>query len=129
MSFANTEILSALGSWFNPLIGRQRFVQQDVERGRELTLFVMQVLDSHLQAKPEPGQGFLVGERLSLADLFVVSIVSGAFRFFLDADWRRAHPACTRWFTSIHGLPIYRNIAGDPALAESEMPMQPPPEK
>lgn len=123
MSFANSAILPALGDWFNPLIGRQAFVLAHVERAKEATLQALQVLEEHLRCA---NAGFLVGDRLSLADLFVVGVVAGAFRCFLDRSWREAHPACTAWFTTVHALPIYSQVAGCPMLAEIEMPITAP---
>lgn len=123
MSFANSAILPALGDWFNPLIGRQAFAPASVARAKAATLQALQILEEHLRSAKA---GFLVGDRLSLADLFVVGVVAGAFRCFLDPSWRAAHPACTAWFTAVHALPIYSQVAGLAVLAEAEMTMTAP---
>ncbi|KAL4944985.1 hypothetical protein BDV06DRAFT_219792 [Aspergillus oleicola] len=121
MAFGITEILPALGGWFNPLIGRAPFIPQAIEKHREETLLRMKMLDDHL------GEGeFLVGDTLSLADLFVLGIVQGAFRFFLDPTWREEHRAVSGWFERVHSMEIVTSVAGEPMLAESEMPIAPP---
>ncbi|KAL2867520.1 glutathione S-transferase psoE [Aspergillus lucknowensis] len=118
MSFGITEILPALGGWFNPLIGRAPFNVESIKKAREDTLFRLSMLDSHLR-----GRGYLVGDTLSLADLFVLGIVQGAFRFFLDPVWRREHPGISGWFERVHSLPMVVDVAGGPVVAEAEMPI------
>lgn len=123
MSFANSEILPSLGGWFNPLIGRAPFHKQDIERHMNATLQKLQVLENHLRTRT-----FLVGERLSLADLFVTGVVAGGFMCFFDRAWRADHPAVTRWFELVHAQPIYADVAGGgkPVLVEKAMPNAPP---
>ncbi|KAI9372986.1 glutathione S-transferase [Aspergillus egyptiacus] len=121
MAFGVTEILPALGGWFNPLIGRAAFNADSIQRSKEDTLSRLQILDDHLQ-----GRTYLVGERLSLADLFVLGIVQGAFRFFLDRGWREEHRGISGWFVRVHALPVVVDVAGPPVLAECEMPIRRP---
>lgn len=121
MAFGITEILPALGGWFNPLIGRAPFAPDAIQRSKEDTLFRMQMLDNHLRDRR-----YLVGDALSLADLFVVGIVQGAFRFFLDPAWRSEHPGVSGWFERVHSLPIVTDVSGPAALAAAEMPIAPP---
>jgi elongation factor 1-gamma len=121
MSFANSEILASLGGWFNPLIGRRPFIQEEVEENKNATLQKLQIIENHLGERK-----YLVGERLSLADLFVVGIVAGAFKFFLDKTWREEHPAVTGWFGDVHSQPMFAETAGMPVFAEKAMPNVPP---
>lgn len=85
------------------------------------TLSKVQVLETHLRTHT-----FLVGERLSLADLFVTGVVAGGFMCFFDRAWRVDHPAVTRWFELVHAQPIYADVAGKPVLVERAMPNVPP---
>ncbi|KAL4898967.1 hypothetical protein BDW74DRAFT_171879 [Aspergillus multicolor] len=121
MAFGITEVLPALGGWFNPLIGRAPFDAVAVQKCRDDTLCRLRILDDHLRDRD-----YLVGEALSLADLFVLGIVQGAFRLFLDKEWREKHPGVSGWFELVHALPIVDDVAGPPVLAEAEMPIQPP---
>ncbi|KAL2132797.1 hypothetical protein VTI74DRAFT_3366 [Chaetomium olivicolor] len=125
MSFANSEILFSLGGWFNPLIGRAPFIQEEVDGHMNATLHKLQILEDHLAAKEDEGP-YLVGDSLSLADLFVTGIVAGAFMFFLDGEWREKHPKCTAWFKGVHELPMFVEVAGKPVLAEKAMANVPP---
>ncbi|KAL5049300.1 hypothetical protein BDW71DRAFT_204563 [Aspergillus fruticulosus] len=121
MAFGITEVLPALGGWFNPLIGRATFNADNIQRSKDDTLSRLQILDDHLR-----GRTYLVGESLSLADLFVLGIVQGAFRFFLDKGWRDEHRGISVWFERVHALPVVVDVAGPPVLAEFEMPIQRP---
>jgi elongation factor 1-gamma len=121
MAFAVTEVLPALGGWFNPLVGRAPFVAAAIRASRADTLFRLQMLEDHLG-----GRSYLVGDALSLADLFMVGVVQGAFRFFLDPTWRDGHPHVSRWFEHVHALPIVVDVAGRPVLAGQEMPIVAP---
>lgn len=76
MSFANSEILPALGNWFRPLIGRDAYNKKNVDTASAKTLKIVSVMEKHLVHNT-----FLVGERLSLADIFTASIVSRGFQF------------------------------------------------
>ncbi|KAF3037410.1 hypothetical protein E8E11_004717 [Didymella keratinophila] len=107
MSFANSEVLPPLAGWFAPLIGRAPYVKSQVAKSRAQTLKAVQVLENHLLKKT-----FLVGERVTLADLFAASIIGRAFRHVLDKRWRDQHPNVTRWFETVHNVPYYAAVAG-----------------
>ncbi len=130
MSFANSEILPALGGWFNPLIGRQPFVKEQVDANQNATLHRFQILEDHLASNQIAVRGdgavYLVGDSLTLADLFVAGIAAGAFMFFLDGEWRKEHPACTEWFERVAGLEIMEAVVGKAVLTEQMMPSVPP---
>lgn len=128
MSFANSEILPTLGAWFNPLIGRSPFNKQALDNAMAGTLQRMQILEKHLSDRSnEVGQPvYLVGESLSLADLFVAGVVAGGFRFFFDNTWRKEHANVTRWFEHVSRQPILASVAGEPVMAEKAIPNTPP---
>ncbi|KAL1642185.1 elongation factor EF-1 gamma subunit [Didymella pomorum] len=113
MSFANSELLPSLAGWFAPLIGRAPLIKSAVAKSRAQTLKAVQVLEDHLQK-----QTFLVGERVTLADLFTASIVGRAFQYVLDRKWREQHPNVTRWFKTVHNAPYYAAVAGEMVLTE-----------
>lgn len=113
MSFANNEVLPPLAGWFAPLIGRAAYIKSQVAKSRTQTLKAVQVLEDHLHART-----FLVGERVTLADLFAVGIVGRAFQYVLDRKWREGHPNVTTWFETVHNVPYYAAVAGEMVLTE-----------
>ncbi|KAI9709054.1 MAG: hypothetical protein M1820_003500 [Bogoriella megaspora] len=121
MSFANSELLPQISGWFRPLIGRDPFNKKSVEDHRKGALEALKVLDDHLLVNT-----YLVGERLTLADIFVTSMLARGFEYVLDKKWRSENPNVTRFFETIHNQPIYKDVVGDPKLAETTLPIQPP---
>jgi elongation factor 1-gamma len=121
MSFANSEVLPSLGGWFRPLIGRDPFNKKNVEDSMHAAIAKLKVLEDHLLVNT-----YLVGERLTLADLFTVAIVSRGFQFFYDKEWRQANPNVTRWYETVYHQPIYSDVAPKLEFIEKAIPNQPP---
>lgn len=76
MSFANSEIISNLAGWFLPLTGREPYNKKSLDTAQAGTYKTVAVLEKHLL-----NQTYLVGERLTLADLFMTSIVARGFSY------------------------------------------------
>jgi len=123
MSFANTEIMAPLGGWFRPLIGRDPYNKKNVEDSQKAALKAVHVLEEHLLVNT-----YLVGERLTLADLFVISILGRGFQFFFDKKWREENPNVTRWYETVYNQPIYLDVA-DPLKFIDEAIKNVPPKK
>ncbi|GAB7353188.1 hypothetical protein MBLNU459_g3713t1 [Dothideomycetes sp. NU459] len=121
MSFANSELLPALGGWFRPLIGRDPYNKKNVDESQKTTEKVVQTLEEHLLVNT-----YLVGERLTLADLFSVGLISRGFQFFFDKAWRSEHPNVSRWFETVYNQSIYSDVADKFELIEKAIPNQPP---
>lgn len=121
MSYANTEVLPALGGWFRPLIGRDPYNKKNVEDSKQTALKTVQTLEDHLLV-----QTYLVGERLTLADIFAAGIISRGFQFFFDKEWRSSHPNVTRWFETVSNQSIYSDVADKLDFIEKAIPNQPP---
>ncbi|KAK3169400.1 hypothetical protein OEA41_008783 [Lepraria neglecta] len=107
MSFANHEVLPALASWFRPLIGRDPYNKKNVEEGQKKALKAVSVLEEHLLVHT-----FLVGERITLADLFAAGIIFRGFQYFFDKKWREENPNVTRWYETVYNQPIYSAVVG-----------------
>ena len=121
MSYANQEVLPALGSWFFPLVGREPYNKKNVEEGSKKALKAVSVLDEHLLVHT-----YLVGERLTLADLFTAAIISRGFEFFFDKQWRDENPNVSRWYETVCNQPIYSDVAGKPDFIDEAIKNQPP---
>lgn len=76
MSFSNSEVLPTLAAWFLPLVGREAYNKKNTDTAQAKCLKAIGVLEKHLLS-----QTFLVSERLTLADLFVTSILARGFQF------------------------------------------------
>jgi elongation factor 1-gamma len=107
MSFANTEVLTPLGGWFRPILGRDPYNKKNVDDSQKAALKAVHVLEEHLLTHT-----YLVNERLTLADLFAASILARGFQYFFDKQWRDANPNVTRWYETVCNQSSYSAVAG-----------------
>jgi elongation factor 1-gamma len=121
MSFANTEVLTPLGGWFRPIVGRAPYNKKNVDDASKAALKAIHVIEEHLLTHT-----YLVGERLTLADLFAASIVARGFQYFFDKKWRSENPNVTRWYETIYNTPSYSAVAGKLEFIEEAIKNQPP---
>jgi elongation factor 1-gamma len=102
MSFANSELLGKLSEWIFPLKGQGHYNKKAVEEAQKETNNRMKVLEDYLLVNT-----YLVGERLSLADVFVASMLIRGFQNVFDKKWRAEFPCTTRWYETVTSQPIY----------------------
>ncbi|KAL8342412.1 hypothetical protein RB601_004969 [Gaeumannomyces tritici] len=114
MSFFNSEVLPPMGAWYLPLLGKDTYNKKAVEETSKKTLKAISVVEEHLK-----NNTFLVGERITLADLFSVGIIARGFEFFFDKQWRQEYPHTTRWYTTVYQQPIYSAVAPPMELLET----------
>ncbi len=60
-------------------------------------------LERHLTSRT-----YLVGDKVTLADIVVVSSLVYAFKFLLDPAFRAPFPAVTRWFVTCVNQPQFK---------------------
>ena len=121
MSFANQEVLPALSSWFRPLIGRDPYHKKNVDEAQKAALKAVGVLEQHLLVNT-----FLVGERITLADLFAASIFSRGFQYVFDKQWRSEYPNVTRWYATVYHQSIYSAVVGELEFIDEAVKYEPP---
>jgi elongation factor 1-gamma len=110
-----------LGGWFRPLTGRDPYNKKHVEDSAKATNDAMKVLEDHFLINT-----YLVGERITLADIMVASLLIRGFEFVFDAAWRKENPNVTRWYQTITNQSIYKTVAGEPKLIEEAIKYTPP---
>jgi elongation factor 1-gamma len=106
MSYFNTEVLSKMGAWYRPLLGKDTYNKKSVEEAQKASLKAISVVESHLL-----NNTYLVGERITLADLFCVGIIARGFEFFFDKKFRSENPNVSRWYETVYNQPIYSAVA------------------
>jgi len=121
MSYANAEILPTLGGWFRPLIGRDPYNKKSVEDSKKAALTAIQTLEDHFLVNT-----YLVGDRLTLADVFTAGLISRGFEYFFDKQWRSENPNTTRWYETVCNQSIWSDVAGKLEFVEQAIPNQPP---
>lgn len=73
---ANTTLLPGLGAWFRPLIGKAQYTKGGVDAAKAAALKQAAYLEGVLADKT-----FLVGHRITLADIFVASALARGAEF------------------------------------------------
>lgn len=124
MSYVNSEFLPAVAGFFRPILGRDPYNRKSVDDSQKAAYKAIGVLEQHLLSNT-----FLVGERITLADLFAVSIVSRGFEYLFDKKWQQENPNVTRWFLTIHNQPIYTAIVDKVPSIEHPLKNEPPAKK
>ncbi|KAK2873698.1 hypothetical protein FQN49_002159 [Arthroderma sp. PD_2] len=116
MCFANSEIVPNVGAWFRPILGKEPYNKKAVEDVSARALKAFEVLEKHLTTNT-----FLVGERITLADLFTASLCFRAFQYVLGKEWRLSNPATTRWYETIINQPVYKAVVPNPPFVEEPL--------
>ena len=122
MSYANFEILPSLAGAFRPITGRDPYNKKNVEESLKAGLKAVHALDEHLLVHT-----FLVGERMTLADLFTAGMLSRGFQYFFDKQWRSENPNVTRWYETVYNQPSYSAVVGKLEFIDEAIKNQPPP--
>lgn len=121
MSFANSDVMRAFGNWIMPLVGRAPYSKKVVDDSANDMLKAMSGMDKHLLTRT-----FLVGERITLADIFVAALCIPGFEYFFDKKWRQENPNITRWAETIYNQPLFTAVAKAPVFVAERMKNQAP---
>merc|ERR1712071_490080 len=97
---ADNEILPASCTWLFPTMGIMQFNKNATERAKEDIKAALQSLNDHLLTRT-----FLVGERLTLADIAVACTLLNLYKQVLDPSFRKPFLNVTRWFTTVINQP------------------------
>lgn len=114
MSFFNSELLPKLGGWFRPLLGKDPYNKKAVDDSQKATLEAVSIVEKHLRDNT-----YLVGERITLADIFATGIIARGFEFFFDKQWRQKNPNVSRWYETVYNQPIYSAVAPEFSLLDT----------
>merc|ERR1712112_489991 len=112
MSWADNEVLPASCTWVFPTMGIMQFNKSNTERAKEDIKVALKYLNDHLLTKT-----FLVGERLSLADIAVASTMLNLYKHVLDPAFRKPFGNVNRWFTTVVNQPNVKGVIGAVTLA------------
>ncbi|KAJ5902522.1 hypothetical protein N7495_003050 [Penicillium taxi] len=121
LSFANSEVLPRLSAWYRPLLGLDGYNKKVVDEAQKNALKTVAVWETRLTENT-----YLVGERITLADLFSAALVVRAFGTVLDKSFRDAHPAVARWFNTIVNQESFKAVLPNVVLTEEAVKYTPP---
>ncbi|XP_046849796.1 elongation factor 1-gamma-A-like [Xenia sp. Carnegie-2017] len=113
VSFADNEILPSAATWVFPTYGIMQYNKQATEKAIEEIKKCLGYLNGHLLTRT-----FLVGERITLADITVACNLLMLYKQVLEPEFRSPYGNVNRWFTTLINQPEFRNIIGSIALCK-----------
>ncbi|CAH1174119.1 unnamed protein product [Phaedon cochleariae] len=114
IGFAEGEILPPGCAWVFPILGIIRNnsgAQEASQRAKDDMKAALTILNSHLLTRT-----YLVGERITLADIVVACNLLNPYRYVLDPDYRRPFANVNRWFETLVNQPHFKAVLGDVQL-------------
>ncbi|GLH12773.1 Elongation factor 1-gamma [Gryllus bimaculatus] len=113
LGFADSEILPASCTWVFPCLGIMQYNKQSTERAKEDVKAALNTLNTHLLTRT-----YLVGERISLADIGVACTLLHLYQYVLGPAFRKPFQNVNRWFTTIINQPEVKAVIGEFKLCE-----------
>lgn len=113
LDFASTQLLPPAMTWVMPLLGHGEITSEALEKAMADVKKTLAVLNTHLMHHQ-----FMVGERISLADIVLASTVGLLYTHVFDITMRRQYTSVTRWFTTMINQPEFRAVIGELKLCE-----------
>lgn len=111
LGFADSEILPASCAWVFPILGILQYSKQNVDRARDDLKIAMKALNNHLLTHT-----YLVGERISLADIALACTFLQLYVNAFDPEFRKPYQNVNRWFTTVVNQPHFKNVVGEVKL-------------
>jgi len=108
VNFADQEILPASCSWVFPTMGIMQFNKQNTERAKEDVKIALTLLNNYLETRT-----YLVGERITLADICVACNLLLLYQHVLEPAFIEPFVNANRWFTTLVNQPEFKAIIGD----------------
>uniref|UniRef100_V5HD90 eEF-1B gamma n=1 Tax=Ixodes ricinus TaxID=34613 RepID=V5HD90_IXORI len=113
LSFADSEILPPACTWVFPCLGAMQFNKQANERAKEDVKKILTYLNGHLLTRT-----YLVGERVTLADIAVFTALLPLYKLVLEPSFRAPYVNLNRWFDTLAHQPEFNKVLGDVKLCE-----------
>jgi len=111
--FADQEILPAACAWTYPCKGVMQLNKQNVDRAREDVARTLGVLNTHLLTHT-----YLVGERITLADISVACTLLDLYQLVLEPEFRKPYQNVNRWFVTLVNQPQFKAVLGEVKLCD-----------
>ncbi|POS81926.1 hypothetical protein EPUL_005272, partial [Erysiphe pulchra] len=124
LSFVNQDVGGTLAGWLYPILGIAPYNKKAFDEGIKKTIEYTSIFEDALL-----NNTYLVGERLTIADLFAASILSLGFRNIFDKKWRAANPNTTRWYETVYNQPIFSEVCIKHEFIDEPVKYQPPAKK
>ncbi|CAH8826555.1 unnamed protein product [Trichobilharzia szidati] len=106
-NYADNCILPSVATWVYPCLGITQFNKQNTEKAKSSLLSVLKFLNEQLSKVT-----FLVGDRLSQADITVFTALHPLFTHVYEENDRKPFPHVVRWYTTVANQPEVMKVVG-----------------
>lgn len=113
INFGDNEIVPGSRTWVYPCLGIMQYNKQNTERAKTEIKQALGVLNDFLLTRT-----YLVGERISLADIGLCCDLLALYQMVLDPEFRQPYGNVNRWFTTLVNQPQFKAVIGDIKLCE-----------
>ncbi|XP_060531925.1 elongation factor 1-gamma isoform X2 [Cylas formicarius] len=116
IGFAEGEILPAACAWVFPILGiikTSPTSQEAFHRAKNDMKTALTILNDHLVTRT-----YLVGERITLADIIVACNLLNPYKFVLDPDYRKQFVNVNRWFNTLINQSQFKAVLGNVILCD-----------
>jgi len=113
ISFSENEILPSACTWVYPTLGFKQYNKQDTDKAQQHLKKCLSKLNDDLLTKT-----FLVGERVTLADITLCTSLAMLYVQVLDPKFRETYQNVNRWFITCVNQPNFKKVLGDVKLCE-----------
>jgi len=108
LGLADDEFLPHVLAWTLPALSAMQYDKNQVEASKKELLRLLGVLNEYLLTRT-----YLVGERITLADVALVLDLLPAYQFVLEPELRRPFINVSRWLTTLVNQPQFKSVLGD----------------
>ncbi|CDK27396.1 unnamed protein product [Kuraishia capsulata CBS 1993] len=119
ISLANTEFMTASCASFFPSAGRAPYNKKVVDEGNATLALILSVLETRLSEFT-----YLVGERLTIADIIFASYFLRPLEYIWDKAFIAKHPVVFRWWKTVVATPFLNWKFADIKFLDA--PVEPP---
>lgn len=112
LTYGSTDVASAVASWVYPALSLVESTPQLVQRAQEDLKTVFHCLNEHLKTRT-----YLVGERLTLADISLAADLLLAYEHVADEAFRQPFANVNRWYLTVANQTHFKKANGEVKLA------------
>jgi elongation factor 1-gamma len=111
LDFAGAEVTLPLRVWIYPILGYMENHPEATNKAKADIRKVLSILNDYLADKT-----FLVGERITLADIVVAVSMVYLYKLVLDPGFRKPFVNNNRWFLTCINQPQFQEVIGEVVL-------------
>jgi elongation factor 1-gamma len=116
IDFCSHDLELPASLWIYPVLGYIPFNPATAAQAKADVARALAVVEAYLADKT-----YLVGNKITLADITLVSTLLYPFKFVADGAFRSAFPNVIRWFTTCVNQPQFENVVGKVVFCETEL--------